>query len=82
MSKLGPVATYEVLSSWIASAKNQDHLVCVQNYISGVFLRDYPVDVNKLHGELLFIILQVYVILNIIISGTIVFGTCCICALL
>lgn len=52
MSKLGPVATYEVLSSWIASAKNQDHLVCVQNYISSVFLRDYPIDVNELHGEL------------------------------
>lgn len=52
MSKLGPVATYEVLSSWIVSAKTQDHLVCVENYISGVFLRDFPIDVNPLHGEL------------------------------
>lgn len=49
--RLSAIETYEVLSGWIASAKTQDHLDCVTNYINEVFSRHYPLDENPIHGQ-------------------------------
>lgn len=49
--RLSAIATYEVLSGWIASAKTQDHLDCVTNYINEVFSRHYPLAENPIHGQ-------------------------------
>ena len=51
-NKLGPVATYEVISSWIESAKTQDHLDCVEQFVEHVFTRDYPISDNPMYHEL------------------------------
>ena len=49
--RLSAFATHEVLCSWIESAKNQDHLDCVKQYIENIFRKNFPPEENEIHAE-------------------------------